>query len=159
VSEVVQVRGNQCSPDLVTTVLAFCAKDQESTLPEQMFEQLKPHSIGVATAFVRFHLETGNAMKACDIFEKSIQSSSSHKEGIHKGSALGSRLERSLLSAALKCGRTSLANTLLAASPSDIAKHITMIQRCAAENNLQGAFEMFESLAQSGVDLNSVVYN
>merc|ERR1719221_113670 len=34
-----------------------------------------------------------------------------------------------------------------------------MIQNCSAENNLQGAFDVFDSLARSGVDLNSVVCN
>merc|ERR1719162_1571848 len=49
---------------------------------------------------------------------------------------------------------------VIAESPScDIAKHITMIQKCAAETNLKGAFEVFRTLEQSGTDLNSVVYN
>merc|ERR1739848_614094 len=34
-----------------------------------------------------------------------------------------------------------------------------MIQSCASENNLQVAFDVFDSLARSGVDLNNVVYN
>merc|ERR1719183_2455103 len=34
-----------------------------------------------------------------------------------------------------------------------------MIRNCAAENNLKGAGCVFESLEQSGVDLNSVIYN
>merc|ERR1719236_202005 len=34
-----------------------------------------------------------------------------------------------------------------------------MIRNCAAENNLQGAISVFDSLERSGVDLNSVVYN
>mmetsp|Transcript_10702 Transcript_10702/g.17615 ORF Transcript_10702/g.17615 Transcript_10702/m.17615 type:complete len:729 (+) Transcript_10702:59-2245(+) len=42
---------------------------------------------------------------------------------------------------------------------SEIAKHITMIQRCAAQNNLQGSFDVFASLVRSGANLNSVVYN
>jgi len=34
-----------------------------------------------------------------------------------------------------------------------------MIRNCATEKNLKGAFGVFESLEQSGVDLNSVIYN
>jgi len=63
------------------------------------------------------------------------------------------------MNAALRCGRDHLAKNLLDSSPSDIAKHITMIRNCAAEGNLQGAISVFESLKKSGVDLNSVIYN
>jgi len=41
----------------------------------------------------------------------------------------------------------------------DIGKHITMIRSCAAEQNLQGAKSVFESLERSGVAMNSVIYN
>merc|ERR1719359_2642219 len=34
-----------------------------------------------------------------------------------------------------------------------------MIRNCAAENNLKGAVSVFASLEQSGVDLNSVIFN
>jgi pentatricopeptide repeat protein len=159
IDEVVALRGKHCSPDLVSTVLAFCAKVHESTLPDQMLVEMNPCSVGVTVAFIRFYLETGNASKACDIFEESVQSTAAREDGVQKINMLDPRLERSLLSAALSCGRSSLANTLFAASPSDIAKHLTMIQKCAAEKNLQGAFDIFASLSRSGVDLNSVVYN
>merc|ERR1719162_998686 len=63
------------------------------------------------------------------------------------------------MNSALKCGRAHIASKLLKASPEDVAKHITMIRNCAAENNLQGAISVFDSLETSGVDLNSVIYN
>merc|ERR1719163_1453072 len=44
-------------------------------------------------------------------------------------------------------------------SSSDIAKHITMIRSCAAEGDLQGAVSIFNSLEQSGVEMNTIVYN
>ena len=47
------------------------------------------------------------------------------------------------MSSALKCGRSHLAQNLLSNSPSDIAKHITMIRNCAAERNLEGAVKVF----------------
>merc|ERR1719335_883085 len=34
-----------------------------------------------------------------------------------------------------------------------------MIRNCAAQGSLQGAMSVFNSLEQSGVDLNSVIYN
>jgi len=63
------------------------------------------------------------------------------------------------MNAAIKCNRSHLANTLLSSTPSDIAKHITMIRKCAAEHDLKGAVSVFQSLEQSGVDLNPVIYN
>ena len=51
------------------------------------------------------------------------------------------------------------AKKLLESSPSDIAKHITMIGNCAAEGNLQSAMSVLESLKKSGVDLNIVLYS
>lgn len=63
------------------------------------------------------------------------------------------------MNAALKCGRTNLANDLLSNTPSDIAKHITMIRNFAAEHNLSGAKSVFESLERSGVEMNSIIYN
>merc|ERR1711881_503867 len=77
----------------------------------------------------------------------------------HRSLHLDARMERSLMNAALKCGRTHLAQNLLSSSPSDVAKHITMIRNCGAQKNLNGAVSVFESLERSGVDLNSVIYN
>jgi len=33
----------------------------------------------------------------------------------------------------------------------DIAKHVMMIRKCAAENNLKGAMSIFETLKESGI--------
>jgi len=63
------------------------------------------------------------------------------------------------MNAALRCGRSSLAKKLLDSPSGHIAKHITMIRNCAAENNLQGAMRVFESLHQSGAEMNTVIYN
>jgi pentatricopeptide repeat protein len=41
----------------------------------------------------------------------------------------------------------------------DVAKHIMMIRKCATENNLKGAMNIFETLAKSGAELNAIVYN
>jgi len=41
----------------------------------------------------------------------------------------------------------------------DIAKQIIMIRSYGADGNLQGAFGVFESMEQSGIDLNCIMYN
>jgi len=57
--------------------------------------------------------------------------------------------------AALKANAPRNANP----SSPDIAKQITMIRTHAAEKNLQGAFSVFESMEQSGIALNCIMYN
>jgi len=45
------------------------------------------------------------------------------------------------------------------ASPDDIRKHATMIKSCGRERNLQGAVQVFNKLKQTGVHMNSMIYN
>jgi len=78
--------------------------------------------------------------------------SDAHSEGDAVRPEESAKVEKALN----KGGR---AQNLLSVAPPDIAKHITMIRNCAAEKNLEGAVNVFKSLEQSGVDLNSVVYN
>merc|ERR1719337_35336 len=61
--------------------------------------------------------------------------------------------------AALESGCARLAQNSPSSCPSDIGKHITMIRKYAAENNLEGAVSVFKSLEESGVDLNTVMFN
>ena len=69
------------------------------------------------------------------------------------------RMNHVLMNAALRRGRTHPAKNMLSASPSDIAKRITVICNCAAQNDLQGAVSAFDSLEKSGVDMNSIIYS
>jgi pentatricopeptide repeat protein len=158
IHEAIASSRKQCSPDLVLSVLAFCSKTADVSLADRLFKQLEPHCFKILSAFIRFYLSVGRCDTACDIFEQDVQASTTSDSSTRAG-MVDARMERSLLNAALRCGRTALANSLLAVSPSDVAKHISMIQNCASEKNLAGAIGVFESLKGSGVDLNSVVYN
>jgi pentatricopeptide repeat protein len=158
IQEVIASTHKVCSPDFMASALTFCTKTADAPLADKLFEQLHPHPFNVLSAFIRFYLSVGRLDTACDIFEQDVQAVS-NSESPTKMVIADARMERSLLSAALRCGRTALANSLLAASPSDVAKHLSMIQNCAHEKNLAGAVRVFESLKSSGVDLNSVVYN
>jgi pentatricopeptide repeat protein len=150
---------NSHSPELVSAILAFCAKNSEWDFADRFFEDSKPQSISILSTFIRFYLDIGNPEKACDIYEQDVQALNTAGASGPFASTIGSRTERSLLNAAFRCGRTSLANKLLEASPCDVGKHISMIQSCASANNLDNAFSIFNSLERSGVDLNCVVYN
>jgi len=154
--EVVEKR-LEVTPDFVSSVLALCAQTSNLKLAEQLYSYKLPTQLPVLSAFIRFFVEKEQFEKACDIYEQGYL-------GASQGTTspplpLDARTERSLMNAALKCGRAHLAQNLLSAAPSDIAKHITMIRSCAAERNLEGAVNVFKSLEQSGIDLNSVIYN
>jgi pentatricopeptide repeat protein len=158
IDEVISGNRTQCSQDLMLTMLAFCTKTADVALADKFFERLQPHPFNVLSGFIRFYLSVRKFDTACDIFEQDVQALINDDKAPKVG-MLDARMERSLLSAALRCGRTALANNLLAASPSDVAKHLSMIQNCASEKNLSGAVDIFQSLKRSGVDLNSIVYN
>merc|ERR1719230_647451 len=103
----------------------------------------------MCSALVRFYAVHEEHEKACAVYEKDLTSSA----------FMDPRLERTLMSAALRSGRSQLAESLLGVSPSDLAKYITMIRNCAAEKNLAGAKAVFESAKQSQAEMNSVIYN
>lgn len=69
--------------------------------------------------------------KACAIYENGIVSLASEE---HRSISLDPRVERGLMNAAIRCGRSELAKMFLNASPSDLAKYINMVRNCAAEN-------------------------
>jgi pentatricopeptide repeat protein len=154
----------EVSPDFAASVLSFCAQTSNVQMAEKLYSHMKPKQLPVLSAFIRFYAENEQYDKACDVYEQDLLhlhtsvDTSSETQG-QRSLLLDARMERSLMNAALRCGRAHLAKNLLDSSPSDVAKHITMIRNCAAENNLQGAIAVFDSLESSGVDLNSVIYN
>jgi pentatricopeptide repeat protein len=154
----------EVTPDFAASLLAFCAQTSNISLAEKLYALMKPTQLPVLSAFIRFYAENEQYEKACDVYEQDLLRLHSTAEVAadpqgQRSLLLDARMERSLMNAALRCGRAHLAKNLLASSPSDVAKHITMIRNCAAENNLQGAISVFDSLERSGVDLNSVIYN
>jgi pentatricopeptide repeat protein len=142
--------------DFIVSVLSICAQTSNVQMAEKLYSQTKPKELSILSSFVRYFAESEQYDKACDIYEHDILG---QNVNIQQSQHLDARMERSLMNAALKCGRSHLAKNLLSSSPSDVAKHITMIRNCASEKNLKGAMEVFETLDSSGVELNSVIYN
>jgi len=157
-------KGIEVTPDFAASVLQFCAQTSNIKMAENLYAHMKPSALPVLAAFIRFFAENEQYEKACDVYEQDLlrlhgtAEATADPQG-QRSLLLDARMERSLMNAALRCGRAHLAKNLLDSSPSDVAKHITMIRNCAAENNLQGAISVFDSLERSGVDLNSVIYN
>jgi len=157
VQEVVAREPAEFSSDLAMAVINFCAKTSEKEIADTLFERMKPKQLNVLSAFIRFYVESEQFNQACDIFEFHVKPLSENES--QKRSMIDSRVERGLMSAALHCGRTSLVQCLFDANKTDIATHIVMIRKCAAENNLKGSMSIFNSLKEGGVELNSIIYN
>jgi pentatricopeptide repeat protein len=157
--------GAECTQDVATAVLTVASSAKDVVLADKLYARISSDNnsqiiIPALLALIRFYVEAGAPDKACDVYEKDLLRLHATPEGqLSLTLHLDARMERSLMHSALKCGRTHLAQNLLSSSPSDIAKHITMIRQCGAENNLEGAVSVFTSLEKSGVDLNSVIYN
>jgi len=150
----------EITTDLAQSLLAFCSQTANIAMADSLYQSMKPRQIPVLSAFIRFYAEQEQYEKACDIYEKDLQTKDQAADpGVRARTFLDAGLERTLMNAAFSCGRTTLAKGFLESAPSDIAKHITMIRNCAAEKNLKGAMSVFESLQSSGVELNNVVYN
>jgi pentatricopeptide repeat protein len=157
--EVVEKRV-EVSPDFVSSVLSYCAQLSDMQLADDLYKYMQPTQLPMLSTFIRFYSDNEQHERACDVYEKDLlRLHATTDDRLAMTLHLDSRMERSLMSSALKCGRSHLAKNLLSSSPSDIAKHITMIRDCGAKGDLKGAFSVFESLEKSGVDLNSVIYN
>jgi len=127
----------EVTSELASSVLGFCAQTSNVQLAEKLFGYMKPKQLPVLSAFIRFFADCEQYEKACDIYEHDVvplqatAAAAAPSQG-QRSLQTDARMERSLMNAALKCGRAHLAKNLLSASPSDIAKHITMIRNCGA---------------------------
>jgi len=159
--EVVE-KGVVVTADFASSVLAYCMQTSNVEMAGKLYAYMKPQQLAVLSAFIRFYADREEYEKACDVYEHDLlplQTKADDSEQAQRSLHMDARMERVVMNAALKCGRAHLAKNLLSASPSDIAKHITMIRNCAAQNDLQGAVSVFDSLEKSGVELNSIIYN
>lgn len=155
----VAAKGAPLSADFAMALLSSCAKARCTKLADQLLERMQPKQLQVLSAFIRFYVEEEQFEKACMVYEQHVLKPAGSDSPTKQPMVLDSRIERCLMSAALRCGRHDLAKNFLDASPSDVAKHIAMIRSCASSGNLAGAREVFETLRKSGVEMNSVIYN
>eukprot|EP00397_Hematodinium_sp_SG-2012_P004643 GEMP01004655.1.p1 GENE.GEMP01004655.1~~GEMP01004655.1.p1 ORF type:complete len:1075 (+),score=252.38 GEMP01004655.1:158-3382(+) len=138
--------------ELVQSVLALAGKVSDATFVDRMLEVVDPTPFGtnIFAALAKLYNDLGEYDKACDVYEK-------HLFG---GKHIDSRMERALMNAALRCGRSELAKRMIDADTAvDMPKHIASIRTLALAGNLQGALQVFHSLEESGAELNSVIYN
>jgi len=157
VDEVVNREPAEFSAELTHSVLSYCSKSQNAGIADTLLERMKPQQLNILSAFIRYYVESEQHHKACDVFEKYVQPLGVSDS--QRRSMLDARIEKALMTAALQCGRTSVYQCLFDPSTVDVAKHVLMIRKCGSEGNLKGAMEVFKSLKDGGVELNSIIYN
>mmetsp|Transcript_29583 Transcript_29583/g.70964 ORF Transcript_29583/g.70964 Transcript_29583/m.70964 type:complete len:1064 (+) Transcript_29583:223-3414(+) len=148
--------------DVMLAVIQACEVWKDCKHARRMREEAKPNQPQVLAALARLYCEREQYEDVCDVFENDmlpLAAKGASPEEAKRGLMIDGRLERALLNAALKCNRSDLAQGILQHSAADIAKHVTMIRSCSASKNLEGAKTVFETLVESGVELNPIVYN
>jgi|EP00927_Polykrikos_kofoidii_P041288 pentatricopeptide repeat protein len=144
------------STDLAAAAIGTCGQRFEPALVARVRRSIRDVQAPAFTAFVRMYVEHEMFDEVCNIYQEQI--ARSNDDG-GRPLCFDARTERIVLDSALKCGRTTLARKLLDASPSSVAKHITMIRKYASEGNLKGAVDIFETLRRNVTDMNSIIYN
>jgi hypothetical protein len=111
-----------CSFDLAMAILGFCRMSlADRHLADGFLVRMGNGDIDLLSEFIHFYLDSYQFDKACDVFE---QNSSTFFDG-----DLGQDTEWSLMNAALKCGRVSVAKHLFETSQLNAAAHVQKIQR------------------------------
>jgi len=149
-------QGVPIASNFALALISFCGQTGNVAMADKLYEHLQDKKLNVVSALIRFYADQDESEKACIVYETDIASLA---DATRRSVFVDPRLERSLMNAAIRCGRSELAKTLLDNSPSDLAKFVTMIRKCAAEKNLAGAKAVFEAAKTGGAELNSFVYN
>jgi len=109
VDQALAQRGDVTS-DFALAIISFCGQTANVAMADQLYEHLgKKKQLNVASALVRFYSEQEEYEKACDIYEKDI---ASLVDETQRSTFVDPRLERSLMNAAVRCGRSELTKTL-----------------------------------------------
>jgi pentatricopeptide repeat protein len=150
----------ECLHEVVTSILTSCSASSDIALADQLYELATTQSTihgSSLLAFIRFYAEAGQPETACSIYDEHLKAQPEDSE--KRKANVDSKTEKCLISASLQCGRKDIAADLVVSSPTDTAKHISMIRNSASKCNLEEAFNIFDSLETSGADLTHSLHN
>jgi len=155
--------GVECTQEVCSTVLTVASSWKDVALADKLYAQISADEnsqiiIPALLSLIRFYSEAGAPEKACDLYEKHLQSRTNFGDDKRR-SLMDARTERCLISAAFACGRTKVSNTLVESAPSDTAKHISLIRASAARGDLNEALRIFRALEASGAELTHSLFN
>jgi pentatricopeptide repeat protein len=165
-SEVSQVRSvldevQACSAmteAIALVALDVCAAHRDASLAMDVFQNLKKQATSslaapghaVFAALVQVYQQCEEHELVCKLYEDEMAPAKVFPD---------TTLSGLLMNSAMHQKRTDLTQILFEKSPSDIAKHMTMIRACARERNLAGALDVFKKLEASGTQMSTLMYN
>lgn len=126
--------GSSFSFDLVLCILGFCRTSlTDRPLVDELFECMSNADVDVLSEFIHFYLDSNQLDQACNVFERNFATFFDNE--------LGEDTEWSLMHAALKCGRVSVAKHFFETSQCDAARRVLTIQKWWRHSggNLQGS--------------------
>jgi len=100
------------SPDLASSILDFCVATSNVAVADQLLKKMKPMQVKVVSSFIGFYIGVEEFEKACDTYETDFQRASNGRPD-----AMDASLHENIVDAAVLCGRTHLAERLVANSP------------------------------------------
>lgn len=118
VEEVLARKDVAFAPDLAISMIDFCSSGGDVAVVDKLYSKMKPKPINVLKAFVWFYIGAEQFERVCDIYELDM-------EPVISSSAAGSisleaSLKETIVDAAVVCGRTHLAERVIAASSSTV---------------------------------------
>lgn len=111
IEEVLAREESRFAPDLALSVIDFSNGVSDVTIVDRLFERMKPKPVNVLGAFVWFYIGVEQFEKACDVYELDLQPICSNSDG---STSLDASLQESIVDAAVVCGRSQLAERLVA---------------------------------------------
>jgi len=112
VQEVLIRESSAFSPDLASSILDFCVATSNVAVADQLLKKMKPMQVKVVSSFIGFYIGVEEFEKACDTYETDFQRASNGRPD-----AMDASLHENIVDAAVLCGRTHLAERLVANSP------------------------------------------
>lgn len=107
--------------DLVLSILGFCRMSpSDRPMVDSLMQRIQTRDVDILSEFIQFYIDSSQPEKACDVFELNHAVLESE---------LGKDAEWTLMNAALKCGRLSLASRLFETSHEDATKAMLKIQK------------------------------
>lgn len=107
--------------DLVLSILGFCRMSpSDRPVVDSLLLRIDTRDVDILSEFIQFYIDSSQPEKACAVFELN--------QAVLEGE-LGQDTEWTLMNAALKCGRLSLASHFFESSHEDATKSMLKIQR------------------------------
>lgn len=107
--------------DLVLAILGFCRMSpSDRPMVDSLLQRINTRDVDILSEFIQFYIDSSQPEKACAVFELN--------HAVLEGE-VGQDVEWTLMNAALKCGRLSLASHLFETSHENATKAMLKIQR------------------------------